>query len=1287
MKTRAFKKVLSVICVVAMLMSVCVVGLVGNSSAADNTYTFYVNGVKYKETTLANGAALPNPGMYKGATFEGWYDDTFTKKQEKAGDITTLYAKYSSTFLSFETNDFHFNPNEKNNPASSFVYGVANPQGDGLVLRDKNTATVHSFGVPIYDGVNTEGFKVKADTTYTLTFKCYGEKAPTGDGPSVYINVSQKDYVGGIFSDYGLTAVEGDKDYEKQQEIKEKARKQVLSKKISVTNGKWEYVTIEFTITKEHIADGREYLIFATFGNKAGSILYDDFVITESPAENEITFADNGVVTKQTLVEMSQLPVVSDPNFVGWYDETLTDEYVYAPAVPMTLYAKYEKVADNFEDGDKMVFDPNNKFPADNGFKVVVDPENADNHVLSAPIGSTVVDNYAILGAIGAKGGFSIEKRQVYTIKFNYRASGVGSKGAKVYFKLADTDSVGKDAAGVELVWEVAIENTATAKDVVANFVLEDDSSIDVDALRNLVMAVYGEDSNGTILIDNFSVGPYSKPIAAPDFEMGFDAEGGFKWSVEDANKYEKSYGNGYVNRGELITEADNTFFRVSHFDKKDAYIYFTVDDGKNQFVLEDRAIYTITFKYRVAHAETPTAIGLLMVEPTTAVGGFMFDKIAEIKTFCEDNNNTSYIEIDEKEWTEVTYTFGTNLKNKESFTSLGIYVFNPTNVPEKDPDLNKLTASVVEFDDIVIQTNSKNMGDGMILFNSKGGTDCETLITPSGEPVGALPQPTREGYVFKGWKCDTDNGTVDFGSSTIVPGFITNLYAEWELAEGVIGINVHTNIPEYDEKYAQVIAYPGVKFINFPTEEPSMVGQEFKGWFYDTAFTRPVDLNVVPEASCDIYARWGKGNFIVDFDDFDKTGPSARAKFVTDPVTGNNYLDWHVGWATTNTSDSNTFYCTYLNKFGTHYTVIADNEYTVTFKYKLLEGTVTVGSVTHNKQNGWSDRAEQKTGEASTVVLDKVDPDNWQTASFTFTAKPMSGTANYLSLGIARLGHILVDDIVITSDFNTMNIYGSAIIFDTNGGDRLDPISGAAGSTIELPTPTKSGYKFLGWYLDNTFNEKFTETVYGEETVNLVANWQLGKYAEGFEEFPNAIKGQAISGAYSIYNSKSAGFDKSNVRSGGTALFRKGNTAGVKAFTTARSADLELTVGETYTIQMYVKPTSIGDAAGVINMISMSTYIGINTPSATTPIAKVADLKEGEWNKITYTFTADSKFIGISTSAGNDMYIDDISVTLKGYTGSANTGDSSVNPIVILALVVICAGALLVTGKKVFSK
>ena len=117
-----------------------------------------------------------------------------------------------------------------------------------------------------------------------------------------------------------------------------------------------------------------------------------------------------------------------------------------------------------------------------------------------------------------------------------------------------------------------------------------------------------------------------------------------------------------------------------------------------------------------------------------------------------------------------------------------------------------------------------------------------------------------------------------------------------------------------------------------------------------------------------------------------------------------------------------------------------------------------------------------------------------------------------------------------------------------------------------------------------------------------------------------------------------------------------------------------------------YVKAANVSDAAGTISLIGMKTNTGIATPSSTNVIKNVGELKVGEWQKVSYTFTADSKYVGISTTAGNDMYFDNFTVTLKGYTGTT-TGDSSVNPLIIVMMVVLAAGSLVVTGKKVFDK
>ena len=68
--------------------------------------------------------------------------------------------------------------------------------------------------------------------------------------------------------------------------------------------------------------------------------------------------------------------------------------------------------------------------------------------------------------------------------------------------------------------------------------------------------------------------------------------------------------------------------------------------------------------------------------------------------------------------------------------------------------------------------------------------------------------------------------------------------------------------------------------------------------------------------------------------------------------------------------------------------------------------------------------------------------------------------------------------------------------VFDTNGGETLEPQDGYSYDTIILPTPVRSGAEFLGWY--NEADEKAEQVVvpYEQdvtgETVTLKAKWRV---------------------------------------------------------------------------------------------------------------------------------------------------------------------------------------------------
>jgi hypothetical protein len=203
---------------------------------------------------------------------------------------------------------------------------------------------------------------------------------------------------------------------------------------------------------------------------------------------------------------------------------------------------------------------------------------------------------------------------------------------------------------------------------------------------------------------------------------------------------------------------------------------------------------------------------------------------------------------------------------------------------------------------------------------------------------------------------------------------------------------------------------------------------------------------------------------------------------------------------------------------------------------------------------------------------------------------------------------------------------------------------------------------------------------------MTLYARWILASMSESFEEFPTDLAKTGVSSAYSLYTGSVSGYDKANVKSGSTSIFRNGSSSGTKSFTICRDDDTKLAVGEQYTITFYVKPTKVSEATGVINLIEMNKKSSISTPTQTTPVKTVGDLKVGEWQKVSYTFTAKDEYIGISTTTGNDMYFDSFSVTLSGHVGSA-TGDNSISPIIIVFMLLLAAGAVVVTSKKVFAK
>ena len=71
-------------------------------------------------------------------------------------------------------------------------------------------------------------------------------------------------------------------------------------------------------------------------------------------------------------------------------------------------------------------------------------------------------------------------------------------------------------------------------------------------------------------------------------------------------------------------------------------------------------------------------------------------------------------------------------------------------------------------------------------------------------------------------------------------------------------------------------------------------------------------------------------------------------------------------------------------------------------------------------------------------------------------------------------------------------------VTFNTCGGDKMDSITTSIISSE--PIPTRYGYTFLGWYLENTYINKVTFPYEVTQNITLYAKWEKNTYNVHFE-------------------------------------------------------------------------------------------------------------------------------------------------------------------------------------------
>ena len=155
--------------------------------------------------------------------------------------------------------------------------------------------------------------------------------------------------------------------------------------------------------------------------------------------------------------------------------------------------------------------------------------------------------------------------------------------------------------------------------------------------------------------------------------------------------------------------------------------------------------------------------------------------------------NNVDYYEID-------------NFYNDEDYTTLTTFPFSLKQ-------------------DISLYVKYKEKGQFYdLMFNSKGGSDVNSIRVPENTSLYDLPIPTRDNYDFLYW-CNDSKATVKFEDNTKITDN-TTLYAKWERSTYTL-----TYYVEGVEKTMEVKRNTKLEDITIPVNE----GYSFVGWYTDS--------------------------------------------------------------------------------------------------------------------------------------------------------------------------------------------------------------------------------------------------------------------------------------------------------------------------------------------------------------------------------------------------------------------------------------------------------------------
>ena len=335
------------------------------------------------------------------------------------------------------------------------------------------------------------------------------------------------------------------------------------------------------------------------------------------------------------------------------------------------------------------------------------------------------------------------------------------------------------------------------------------------------------------------------------------------------------------------------------------------------------------------------------------------------------------------------------------------------------------------------------------ITFNTDGGSEVAPITQDYGTAIIAPKDPTKTGYTFAGWDKEIPEA---------MPAENMTITAQWKINQYTITFNTAggSDVAAITQDYGAAIAAPA---------NPTKTGYTFAGWDKEIPETMPAE-------NLTIKAQWKINKYTITFD---TAGGSAVASITQDYGTAIT--------APANPAKEGYTFAGWSEKIpgrmpAENMTVKAQwkiNQYTITFK----NGETVYKTITQDYGTAITKPADPTKTGYTFAGWDKEIPEAMPAGDMTVTAKW------------------------------TVNKY--TVTFDANGGSACEDITVTYGGKYPtLPTPTKEGYTFEGWFDGETqVKSGDAVTITGNQT--LTAHWSINTYTITYQVDGQTVKTESV--------------------------------------------------------------------------------------------------------------------------------------------------------------------------------